>query len=139
MSLNKIKLKRNSDGKWEVSGNSDSPKRKNLIEIKTWKNRKCIDLLHVMNKYKNRVKERLFIFLENNQPIKFYLNLKVTMKKTDFKTGEELYQEVHFHSRTKILLISADFDNTYEECAEKIWRGFDNWLVTLYTLSNLKY
>ena len=139
----KLNLKRSSNGGWEVKQNSDNSKKKKLIEIKTWKNKGYVDILHVLKKYRNRVKKKLTFFLLNNQPVKFYLTLKVVMKKTDFKTGDEYFQEVHFHSRTKILLSATDFEDVYEECKSRIWEGFDSWLgrgsgFRLHKIENLQ-
>ena len=143
MSSIRLKLKRSSDGGWEVKENSNIIKKKNLIEIKTWKNKGYIDILHVLKKYRNRVKTKLNSFLQNNQAVKFYLTLKVIMKKTDFKTGDDHFQVVHFHSKTKILLSAADYEDIYDECSSKIWEGFDIWLAQgsgfrLHKIENLQ-
>ena len=123
----KLKFKKDGDETYRIVDSTKARKRR-LIEMKTWKNTGSPDVLHVLNKYKRRIEVRCISHLDNDQPIKFYVTLKVLLVKTDFKTGENHYEYTHFHSGTKTLLSKNEFDEIFKQTTNKIWDSLDAWM-----------
>ena len=136
-----LKLRRVDGNKYRIlavdGGESSSLKNSkrykscfnNMLYKKVWRLRGSKDILTALFNQKKHIKRSILHHLHKNQPLKFYITVKVHLYKIDTKTDLKHNKEVvYFHGKTRIILKSDEFDQLYDDAREKIWKSFDNWL-----------
>ena len=95
------------------------------------------------------VKPTILTFLRENPDIKILLCLHCIMSKTDLKTGEVLYTDAYFYSKTEINFQSSDVEDLYKTMMNKMLESLaayqqrgSNWVfdsIEELTLNTVKY
>ena len=100
-------------------------------------------------KFLSEVKPTILTFLRENPDIKILLCLHCIMSKTDLKTGEVIYTDAYFYSKTEINFQSTDVSELYKTITHKMLESLatyqqrgSNWVFDFIfelTLHTVKY
>merc|ERR1712030_167473 len=91
---------------------------------KSWRVKGNKDPLDVLRIYKSKIRNEIRDYIQEKEPSKWYIGMKVKMIKMD-KDGNK-FDEVHpgFTSKTAISATMLNFDSVYNEHQEKIVNDF---------------
>ena len=96
------------------------------IQERVWFIRGSKDPLGVLQQYKNRIRDALFLSLKKSSQ-KFYIAVKVRFYKED-KYGYRIETSAFFHGSMHVLLRKEDYEDSFQSSLNKIWKSFDVYI-----------
>ena len=97
------------------------------LSNKVWKQRGSVDILIVMQKEKEKIRNACWYQLKKHKGLQFYITIQTTMFKTD-KDGQILTRKPFFCGKNRRMLDIHEFDDLYDQSKDKIWLSFDKWV-----------
>jgi uncharacterized C2H2 Zn-finger protein len=103
---------------------------KKLFYDKTWRVRGVIDPLSALQIYQPKIKNTIQHYLNEKGAMKWYIGMKVIMKKMDYSDGGKQIAQIDpgFTSNPNITLMMFNFDDGYSTAREKIEKDFLEFL-----------
>ena len=120
-------MKRHKDTQHQPDDYHDNSAFDKLIYDKTWRVRGIIDPMMALTIYHPKIKNTIQHYLSEKGPMKWYIGMKVIMKKMDNGklTG---YIDPGFTSRPTITPMMQNFDKGYHDARQKIDKNIEEFL-----------
>ena len=119
-------MKRHKDTQHQPDDYYENSAFNKLLYEKTWKVRGNFDPLTVLQVYHPKIKNTIQHYLNEKGAMKWYIGMKVIMKKMDYDNIAKEVDQVDpgFTSRPTITTMISDFDEGYNIARQKIEKDF---------------
>ena len=122
-------MKRHKDTQHQPDNYYEESAFNKLFYDKTWRVRGIIDPMTALTIYYPKIKNTIQYYLNEKGPMKWYIGMKVIMKKMDFTDDGKPVGEIDpgFTSNPGITATMYNFDNGYNTAREKIEKNFNEF------------
>jgi hypothetical protein len=123
-------MKRHKDTQHQPDDYYENSAFNKLIYDKTWRVRGIIDPMMALTIYHPKIKNTIQHYLHEKGAMKWYIGMKVFMKKMDYSDdGKQVGQvDPGFTSHPRITAMMYNFDVGYNIARQKIEKNFDEFL-----------